>query len=200
MKKLIATMVMLLMLSGAALTSIASAQNTDFKVGEEADPLRGTTVTTYQLEGKFLKKPQNVTADYPSMILKCQKGVFERGTAAGKFQAGYIYVGDITDSGGASANRVHVQLKLDEGKLQDAYWNNSTDFSSIFFSQMDLNNLFYGHMLPHKPNTSPQVQKVLIGVQEWQAGEVVMEFDLPNVENVADSCGCINHIKNRLKK
>lgn len=178
----------------------AKQEQEGFSTSEETDPLRDTTAVVYQLKGKFLKKPQRVTADIPVMILKCQKGVFQHGTAAGKLVAGYIYVGDVVGSGGASAGRVHVQFKLDGGKLQDAYWNNSTDFSSIFFSELDLNNLFYGHMLPHKPDTGPQVQKVLIGVQEFLGGEVVMEFDLPNIENVADSCGCINHIKNRLKK
>ena len=52
-----------------------------------------------------------------------------------------------------------------------------------------LNNLLWGHMITHKPHTSSQVHKVVISVQEHLGGDVVMEFDMPDAQEVGAACG-----------
>jgi hypothetical protein len=53
----------------------------------------------------------------------------------------------------------------------------------------------YGHFLRHKENTNEQVHKVIIGLEEAFAGEVQIQFDMPDVMEVAETCGAVMHNK-----
>lgn len=160
---------------------------------EKADPLRETKFLQFSLDGRFLTPPGKMGPDAkPTMIVRCTPGSFVHGRAHGKFLNGYIYVGTVIDTNvDTTGSSVPVQFRLDEGKLQSASWSHSTDFSSIFFEDIDFNTLLYGHFMAHKENTSPQVKKIVVGLNEYLGGEVVMQFDLPDSAEVADACGVI---------
>jgi hypothetical protein len=163
---------------------------------EKSDPLRGTQFSQFRLGGRYLTPPKNAAPDaVPSMIVRCRSGNHNHGHVRGQFLEGYIFVGSVVDSHVSDdlSGRVTVQFRLDDGKLQVAGWGNSTDYSAIFFDSEDFNNLLYGHMLPHKENTNPQVRKVVIGVPEYLGGEIVMQFDMPDSTDVAETCGVIWH-------
>jgi len=158
---------------------------------EKTDPLREVKFLQFSLDGKFLTPPRNLGADAkPTIILRCTPGSFVHGRTHGKFLSGYVYVGAVVDTHiDSSGTSVPVQFRLDEGKLQNANWSHSTDYSSIFFEEIDLNTLLYGHFMFHKENTSSQVKKIVIGIDEYLGGEVVMQFDLPDSSEVAEACG-----------
>lgn len=103
---------------------------------EKSDPLRGTQFTQFSLQGKYLTAPRNAAPNAtPAIVARCQSGTFNHGHARGKFLEGYIFVGSVVDasvSNGANVV-VPVQFRLDDGKLQPAFWNHSSDYSSIFF-------------------------------------------------------------------
>jgi hypothetical protein len=163
---------------------------------DKQDPLRGTQFVQYSLNGKFLTPPRNATADAtPTIILRCIPGKFAHGRAHGKLMDGYIFVGGVVDTqvGHDASVRTTVQFRLDDGKLQNAKWSHSTDYSSIFFEDIDLDTLLYGHWMPHKENTNPQVRKIVLGVPEFLGSEVVMQFDMPDAGEVGDACGVIWH-------
>jgi len=84
---------------------------------------------------------------------------------------------------------------LDEGKLQTDNWSTSTDHSSAFFNDLALNTLLYGHFMPRKEDTNEQVHKVIIGIDEALAGEVQIQFDMPDATAVAEACGVVMHKK-----
>lgn len=162
----------------------------------KVDPLRETQFELFTLGGRFLTPPRNAKSDArPAIILRCSPGSFIRGHAHGKFLNGYFYVGTVVDTQvTSSGTRVPAKFRLDEGKLQDASgWSHSTDYSSIFFGDIDLNTFLYGHFMPHKENTTPPVKKIVIGIDEYLGGEVVMQFDMPDPTEVADACGSIWH-------
>jgi hypothetical protein len=71
----------------------------------------------------------------------------------------------------------------------------STDFGGAFFTYVDLNNLLYGHMLPHKEGSNPPVKKVVIAASEYLGPQVVARFDMPDSVTVVDTCGVIDHTK-----
>ena len=133
----------------------------------------------------------------PRLVARCRypDPKANRGLARGKFIGGYIYFGGIVDSNVnyRLMSTVHVQFRLDDGKLQDHYWPASKDFSAVFFSEIHFNTLLYGHFMPHKENTSPQVRKVVVGIPEFLGGEAVVQFDMPDANEVADTCGVIVH-------
>jgi hypothetical protein len=65
----------------------------------------------------------------------------------------------------------------------------STDYQAISIKEIFLDNLLWGHMLTHKPHSSEQVHKLVISVQENLDGDVVMQFDMPDAEEVGTACG-----------
>lgn len=163
---------------------------------QKSDALRGTQFLLFSLDGKYLTPPKDSAPDAtPKMVVRCIPGSYAHGRANGKFINGYVFVGGVVNSqvyGGGDV-RVHVQFRLNDSKLQDDFWSHSTDYSSVFFPSVTFNNLLYGHMLPHKENSNPQVRKVVIGLQEYLGGEVVMQFDMPEATEVAESCGVTWH-------
>lgn len=171
------------------------AQSAGWVKEGKTDPLRDTQYVQFTLDGKFLTPPQHTKADVePSIILQCTPGSFARGHLHGKLLKGYVFVGTVIDTQmSSSVASVRAKYRLDDGKLQDVPWSHSTDFSSVFFGETDMNTLLYGHFMPHKENTSPPVKKVVIGFDEYLGGEVVMQFDMPDPTEVAEACGAIWH-------
>jgi hypothetical protein len=168
---------------------------------QRTDPLRGDSYMQFSLDGIFLSRPDRADVLIPHLVLRCAPGQHRassgtgNGHTNGKFIQGYIDVGGVVDANvGVNGDvRVHVQFRLDDGKLQDDYWSHSTDYSAVFFESVWLNNAFYGHMLLHKESSGPQVRKVVIGLPEYLGNEVVAEFDLPDSTDVADACGAVWH-------
>jgi hypothetical protein len=171
------------------------------------DPLRKTSFIQFILQGKYLKAPKNQKADeLPALVVRCSGKPHNLGKFVmnGRFLAGYLVSGTVVNSqvvvhdgllGTTFPVIVPVLFRLDEGKLQQQNWHTSTDNSSAFFDELTLNTLLYGHYLPHKENTNEQVHKVIIGLDEAFAGEVQIEFDLPDVTEVAEACGVVMHKK-----
>jgi hypothetical protein len=168
---------------------------------DTTDQLRGTKIIQYTLDGKFLTPPKNATAETrPMMVAQCTPGDFNHHTAHGKLIKAFIYVGAVLNSqvGYDASSRVPVEFRLDDGKIQKDSWSHSTDFSALFFNpyfpEGGFANMLYGHQLPHKPNTSPAIKKVVLEVPEYLGGAIVMQFDMPtDPTEVADNCGEIVH-------
>jgi hypothetical protein len=170
-------------------SAIASfAQPETWQQSEEQDALRGTTHLRFELKERFLTAPKNPTIDRPALIVTCQPGKHLR-IYNGKFLQGFATAGVVLDSG-------QVQYRIDDGKIQREEWSSSTNSSSAFFpSAATLNNLLYGHILPHKEGTSAPVRKLVIAVDQFLAGEIAMQFDMPDPTSIADACGVIAHKK-----
>jgi hypothetical protein len=84
-----------------------------------------------------------------------------------------------------------MQFRLDDGKLQSpvSSLEYSTDYQAVHLDVLLVNNIIWGHIIPHKKGTNPQVRKVVIGVQEHLGGNVVMQFDMPDATQVGAACG-----------
>ena len=55
------------------------------------------------------------------------------------------------------------------------------------------NNFLYGHMLAHKDGAGPPVRKLVIAIDEFLAGEIVMQFDTPDPSEIEEACGVVAH-------
>ncbi len=192
--------VALLVAGGFALHgSIAYAQSSSWQRIERTDPFRGTQYTQFVLTGKFLKAPHTAEDSAPRLVVTCKAGKHNRDTLNGFYLGGYVTTGSVLDeqvverehllTGTAHVSVVPVQYRLDDDKIHKTEWFPSTDHSSAFFPETDFADLLYGHNLTHKRNSSPAVQKALIAMDEFQAEEVVMAFDMPDPTEVADVCG-----------
>ncbi len=172
------------------------------------DDLRKTSFSQFVLRGKYLKAPRDQNPDaLPSLIIRCSAKPHTLGRhwfMNGSFLAGYLVPGAVVDSqvvireGLFSTSFpvvVPVMFRLDEGKLQTENWRTSTDHAAAFFGSDTFNTLLYGHFLQHKENTNEQVRKIVIGLDEAFAGEIQVQFDMPDATEVAEACGVVMHKK-----
>jgi hypothetical protein len=188
------------LLTGAALAQVGQWQVTPTK-----DAFSGTEFTRYALEGKYLQAPKNAASDAaPKIVLACKPE--RKRKTEGKLLSAFLIVGNVVvDShmveGSALLHdrfqeKVKVEFRLDDGKVHEEFLYRSTDFSSVslqpeFCGFCTVADLFYGHELPHKEGTGPQVQKVVFRVAEFQGVGIVMQFDLGDVTEVARACGIL---------
>jgi len=200
---------------GMLTVTVWSWGQADWLRTEKQDPLTDMSYVRFALAGKFLQAPNRGDTVKPTLVLECDPSKTKwRGTVHGKLLRVYIQTGAVLDSEVASlpgllgttpASLVNVKYRRDdEKKIQQDAWEHSKDFSALFLSyhsgglahdngEMRLNRLFYGHDLIHKEGPGEQVHKIVISVPEYLGADLVMQFDLPDVTAVADSCGLIEH-------
>jgi len=177
---------------------------------EKTDALRGTKSTRFTLEGKFLEAPQQSKISSPTFVVDCDPSKWrDNRHQHGKLLDAYIVVGAVLDTkvdvasgvtGPGVINGLHVQYRLDDGKVHSEFLAHSTDFSAIFLSSPEhglfgdfkdiiLSELLYTHKAAYKENTSVPARKAVIRVSEYLGSDITMEFDFPDPTEVADSCG-----------
>jgi hypothetical protein len=191
-------------------TSLLAAQDAapQWQKEQTKDAFLGTETIQYRLEGKYLATPFTKPAT-PAIYLQCKPGSNNHGKYDGKLESAFLFVGDTpTDRHVAHERKSQVaherqsnvttQYRLDDGKVHTQYLSHSPDFKMISL-QPDgcgdcmINDLFYGHIVSHKEDTSPQVRKVVFNIPELKSGNVVIQFDLPDVTEVARACGVSYH-------
>ena len=176
------TTLCLLTLAAAMLVNPAFAQ--EWASSVKADQLSGKSYTEFTLQGKFLTPPTHVDGP-PSIVLRCDPAA-HHGRIDGKLLAGFVVVGAILD--------LPMQYRLEDGKVQTAgsdagLVGYSSSFQAVSLDSIMVNNFIWGHMIPHKPGKGEQVHKVIVSVQEHLAGQIVMQFDMPDAEVVGAACG-----------
>ncbi|HKV93650.1 MAG TPA: hypothetical protein VJW20_13975 [Candidatus Angelobacter sp.] len=171
------------------------------------DAFLGTESIQYRLEGKYLATPFTKPAT-PAIYLQCTPGSNNHGRYDGKLENAFLFVGDTADRHSRYERKtqtrarekestVVTQYRLDDGKVHTQYLGHSPDFKMISLQpegcgECMINDLFYGHIVSHKENTSPQIKKVVFNIPDPKSGNVVIQFDLPDVTEVARTCG-ISH-------
>jgi hypothetical protein len=183
-----------LLIAAGSIVAGTFAQTPDGSWREEArvDALRGTHYLQFVLTGRFLTPPRQASAA-PKLVVQCLPGEHSVGYhifTNGRRLASYLIVGPVLNS---ELSALTVQYRLDDGKIQTERWGISTDFSSAFFPSATLNNLLYGHVVAHREGTSAAIHKLVIATDEFVGGEIVMQFDMPEPESVAEACGVVVH-------
>lgn len=162
----------------AALLMCLSASAQEWQVTPKSDPLTGKSYTLYTLTGKFLTPPAHGSGEPPVISLSCDPTPWHR--ISGQLLSGFLVVNTVIDL--KNGEQGTVQFRLDDGKLQSpvSSLEYSTDYQAIHLDGLFVNNIIWGHIITHKKGTNLQVKKVVIGVQEHLAGNVVMQFDMPD--------------------
>jgi hypothetical protein len=213
-------MLIALAFSVAARAQQASLSQERWTRIEKTDALRGTAHSRFTLEGKFLEAPQQGRVSSPTFVVDCDPSARRaHGHQKGKLLDAYIAVGSVLDSkvgfnefaliGTRAASGLHVQYRLNDGKVKSEFWFHSADFSAIFLGEplgsfgMDfkdavLGRILYSHQAMYKEHVSVPASKVVIQVSEYLGGNITMEFDLPDPTEVADSCGLFLYKKKQI--
>jgi hypothetical protein len=178
----------------------AVAHCQDWSIKQVADPFRGTSFTQFMLEGKYLTPPATSSDHAPMLLLRCSAQAHgpKSYRFEGKLLAAFLFLGDqaVVDAQvgfGDGTSRVMTQWRLDDGKIQSDFLSHSTNFKAISLPELLVDDFFYAHQLPHKESTNSQVKKVVVSIPEYLGSDVVIQFDLPDVTEVAKTCGVTYH-------
>lgn len=206
MRSVIQISLLLLCIAVSGMAQTANSAAGAWTQVDRSDPLHQTSFKEFTLTGKFLVPPRQSSLSAPVLVLHCQPGRHgpNRVRTNGRFVEGWIATGAVLDSAKPQAwdsaklaskliDFVSVEFRLDDEKLQSDWWPKSTDHSGVFLDDIRLDNLLYGHLLGHKEGTGPQIRRIMLGVPEYLAVQIQMEFDLPDSTEVADACGVILH-------
>jgi hypothetical protein len=175
--------------SNSGLPSWAAAQKTD--------ALTGQARTEFILRGKYVEAPSR-SAGNPTMRVRCLVG---KRSAKSTYTGGQLleaYV-DFTVMPDSQPSGILVHYRIDDGKVIDQFWSRSTDYRAGFFGPKELLNMLYGKtrtIRDGEPLTP--VRKVVIATQEYVAGQIVAQFDMPDPKEVGEGCGLFVH--DELKK
>jgi hypothetical protein len=171
--------------------SLCVGQSASWGREEKTDPLRDRAYSQFTLTGKFLTAPTQAT-EPPVFIVNCIPGNHHKiygGFINGKFLDAYVSARGVLDR--TPKGHVAIQYRLDDGKMHTEYWGADTDGTSAFLPDVELNTIFYGHFTKHKEGTNPPVHKVVMGMHENVGTEIVIQFDMPDPDQVADACGLL---------
>jgi hypothetical protein len=184
-----------------ALIAVAAAQQAPVWASNLVkDSFRGTEYTEFSLAGRYITAPLHASSNNPVLMLDCTPGAHGSGNKGGLASA-FLYPGHtVADEHGSHSRngRIRTEYRLDDGKIHAEFLYPSTDFKGISLKapgcgECVVNDFFYGHQISHREGTSPQVRKIVLNIPEYKGGDVVIQFDLPDVTEVARACGVSYH-------
>ena len=167
------------------------------------DPRQGRQYIEFTLRGEFAKAPHVANDVFPLMILHCQKGSYSSGHLRGKLLGGVLHVGRITNdsivrddshedlfSSKIDPDGYYVEFSYDDGEPQSDHWDNALDYRGIGFGQEELSGILWAQKWPHKEDSGLPVKKFSIRIQPPEAGQILLQFNLPDPTAVSELCGC----------
>jgi hypothetical protein len=162
--------------------SVLAAQSWERSKWE--NPLYGKTFDQFILRGRYLTPPSTVGLDEPRLVVHC---------SAGKFASGEFMLGAVAQHSGTKslkgAWQSQVDMRLDERKKTEDFWEYSNDGKTLFFDRDQLDKLLTGKLLGH-PSKDELTKQVILGVTEALGNEVIVQFDMPvDQSEIIQACG-----------
>lgn len=175
------------------LCSLSAYSQEKWRRMEGTDSFANIPTVTFSLTGKFLTPPSSSRLDAPTWITVCTPKASHNGKNLydGQLMKSYIDFGTVLHS--ATLSQVAVSYRLDDSKAKTELWLGGSAGTAAFLDHMALNTVLYDHYFPHRANSSPPHQKLVIMVQESLAGNIVAEFDMPDPDEMARACGITYH-------
>lgn len=148
---------------------------------QKADANRDILSNQFTLAGKFLTKPKTDPGAPPTLVVACRargsKGRFSSGSVNPGVPLDIEYVEPPEIKAGTSYYpKVSTRSRLDDGKEAKELWAAGTDKASATFSKQALEKML-------------RARTVEITVREYRAGEISMQFEIPDSAQVANACG-----------
>jgi hypothetical protein len=167
-----------------------AASGPQWQSSKKADPSSGTRNVQFTLAGKFITSPKSGSSDHPTLVVTCNPDKHARGLL-GRFVSANLNTGaavkidyvepDEIKAGNSYRRKVTVQYRLDEGKSENAQWPPNSDQTGASLDKDAFKKLIYDRKTP--------TRRVEISANESEAGQIVMQFDMPDPAEMADTCG-----------
>ena len=165
-------------------SSAPQSSAAQWRRAEKPDPNRARTLIQFTLTGKFLTSPRNAAPNRPALLVSCVPN--RRDESEGKFSDAQLLVGSAVKidyveppelKTGTSYNQeVSVKFLLNDGKAAVKQWPAGTDKSSATIPKDAVKEILRAHT-------------VVMTVREKDAGEVEMQFEMPDPAQVEKACG-----------
>jgi hypothetical protein len=165
------------------------ASGQDWQESQKTDS-HGGTYTQYMLAGKFIKRPHAEVSAQPSLVVGCELAQESRWSKAG-FKEASLRVGANLKIDYVEPQEIHgtsyyqknsVQYRLDDGKVERDEWTPGAERTSVSIPKEAMKKFLGAHT-------------VLVTVNEDSAGEIEMQFDMPDPGKVAQACHLRVHRK-----
>jgi len=171
-------------LASLLLASVVVAAPPGWQYSKSENPLDGKQFDEFTLVGQYLRAPSVSGRNPPELRVHCAKGKF----AGGEFDLGAVAQHSGTKSL-KGAWQAQVDMRLDERKKEQDFWEYSNDQQTLFFDGRQLDHLMTGKLLGH-PMKDPLVKRVILGVIEALGNEVIVQFDMPaDQTEMISACG-----------
>jgi hypothetical protein len=176
-------------LSFGAFAKPQPAAGPDWQESQRTD-YHGAPYTQFILTGRFVKRPHGEVTAPPSLVVNCEPSKESRWSRVG-FREATLRVGtnlkidyiEPEEIRGMSYDpKVTVRYRLDDGKEEQEEWAPGADKTSSLINKDTVRKFLGAHT-------------VLISVNEDGAGEVEMQFDLPDPGKVSQACHLKIHRK-----
>jgi hypothetical protein len=157
-----------------------------------SDSFSGVSLVTFTLTGRFLDPPQHGNLAAPVWITVCEPKRTHNGKDLydGLLAKSYIDFGSVLSS---TINGLPIVYRLDDGKPKAELWSSGTAGTAAFLDRNSLNTVLYAHFMPHRANSNPPTKKLVVKVAEFNAASIVAEFDIPDPDEIARTCGTTYH-------
>src|SRR5271169_5840442 len=158
------------------------ASGQDWQEAQKTDS-HGASYTQYMLAGKFIKRPHAEVSAQPSLVVGCELAKESRWSKAG-FREASLRVGANLKIDYVEPQEIHgtsyyqknaVQYRLDDGKVERDEWTPGADKTSVSIPKEAMKKFLGAHT-------------VLVTMNEDSAGEIEMQFDMPDPGKVAQAC------------
>lgn len=134
--------------------------------GHPVTGVDGDTYTEFQLQGSYLKPPNNIAAQ-PSLIVRCENG---------KVIQNFFSFGAVLSQHVGGIHPVRLETEIDNSHRVIEVDDVSPDWTSAFFSRKDLNRML-------------QAKVVKVGAVEFAGPVILAMFTMPNPDPVYSACG-----------
>jgi hypothetical protein len=151
-----------------------------WQCSREQDDLHSSTYESFALIGTYVQAPSSPTDEHPMLEVECSGGKFK---GAG-LSTGVVLGGNVTDL-------AFVAMRWDNEKYPHVEgWERSSNPTILLLNRMQLGKFMTGHRPDRKGDLSPLVHRQIIGVEEALAGQIVIQFDIPqDSQQMLRACG-----------
>jgi hypothetical protein len=143
-----------------------SQERSEWRYSKEDDPLHEASLDKFVLAGKYLTPLSEGMASEPSLVVRC---------SGGKFKNAYLDPGTVVQHDpaalslrerilGATAAYALVELRFEEKKPGQEWWEVSNDGRVLFFDGAQLTRLMTGRWSGHPSNTATLVRRLTMGL------------------------------------
>jgi len=158
---------------------------------QKTDTSRGIAYTQFTLAGKFLKWPKKDAENRPTLEVDCRTPE-EAGGLMEKFWHAYLLAGTPLTveyveppeikAGISYYQKISVRYRLDDQKEKKEQWAPGADKNSVSIPKDALKKMFRAHT-------------VVIAMNENNAGETSVQFEMADSTAVAQACSIGYHKK-----